>query len=86
MPALQISVDKKIVSVGKKHTKYRIFPINSCKSPHVEIFFHVDLSGKTRASEILQGYSSSETHRPCRAESCRNFVEKDDSKNKAPLA
>ena len=61
-PAFWISVDKKIVSVGKEHTTYVIFPINSWEFPPVETFFDMDFSGNNPANYNLQGYSKSETH------------------------
>ena len=57
-----ILVDKKIVSVGKEHTTYVIFPINSWEFPPVETFFDMDFSGNNPANYNLQGYSKSETH------------------------
>ena len=61
-PAFWISVDKKIVSVGKEHTTYVIFPINSWEFPPVETFFDMNFSGNNPANYNLQGYSKSETH------------------------
>ena len=40
----------KNVSVGKKYDKYCIFPINSWKLPHVEIFFDMNFSCNNHAS------------------------------------
>jgi hypothetical protein len=63
MPAFQISISgQKNVSVGKKHNKYFISPINSWKLPAVEIFFDMNFSGNNLASYIKQGYNNSETH------------------------
>ena len=41
---------KKIVSVGKEHTTYVIFPINSWEFPPVEIFTDMNFSGNNTAS------------------------------------
>ena len=49
-PAFWILVDKKIVSVGKEHTTYVIFPINSWEFPPVENFFDMNFSGNNTAS------------------------------------
>jgi hypothetical protein len=49
-PDFWISVDKKIVSVGKEHTTYVIFLINSWEFPHVEIFFDVNISGNNSSN------------------------------------
>ena len=49
-PAFWIPVDKKIVSVGKEHTTYVIFQINSREFPPVENFFDMNFSGNNTAS------------------------------------
>ena len=63
--------DKKIVSVGKKHTKYYLFPINSCESPHVEICFDVNFRVKLLLVRFRKATPTVRLIRTGRGESCR---------------